>query len=135
VRIAVAPGIRCYEAGKEYEHGGLSPQECVTPILTVFRPKGVAGKTVAIKNASWKRLRCTVEVAGFSPTGPDLLVDIRTRAGDSATSLVNRPKPVEEDGQASLLVEDEDMESEQVLVVVLDPAGAILAQAVTTLGD
>ena len=29
VRIAVASGIRCYEAGKEYEHGGISPQECV----------------------------------------------------------------------------------------------------------
>jgi hypothetical protein len=35
VRFAVAPGIHCYEAGKEYEHGGLSPQECVVPILTV----------------------------------------------------------------------------------------------------
>jgi len=35
IRIAVAPGIRCYEAGKEYEHGGISPQECVAPIITV----------------------------------------------------------------------------------------------------
>ena len=35
VRIAVAPGIACYEAGKVYEHGGISPQECVTPHLVV----------------------------------------------------------------------------------------------------
>ena len=35
VRIAIASGIRCYEAGQEYEHGGLSPQECVTPLITV----------------------------------------------------------------------------------------------------
>ncbi|MDP2663722.1 MAG: BREX-1 system phosphatase PglZ type B, partial [Dehalococcoidia bacterium] len=32
VRFAMAPGIACFEAGKEYEHGGLSPQECVTPV-------------------------------------------------------------------------------------------------------
>ncbi len=35
VRIALAPGIGCFEAGKEYEHGGLSPQECVVPVVTV----------------------------------------------------------------------------------------------------
>ncbi len=35
VRIAIALDIRCYEAGQEYEHGGLSPQECVTPLITV----------------------------------------------------------------------------------------------------
>jgi hypothetical protein len=34
VRVAVAPGIHCYEAGKEYEHGGISPQECVIPVIT-----------------------------------------------------------------------------------------------------
>ena len=36
VSIAMAPGIRCYEMGKEYEHGGLSPQECITPVLDVW---------------------------------------------------------------------------------------------------
>lgn len=36
VRIAVASGIRCYEAGQEYEHGGISPQECVTPVIRFF---------------------------------------------------------------------------------------------------
>lgn len=35
VRIAVASGIRCYEAGQEYEHGGLSPQECIVPWISV----------------------------------------------------------------------------------------------------
>ena len=29
------PGISCFEANKEYEHGGVSPQECVVPRLTV----------------------------------------------------------------------------------------------------
>jgi len=38
VHVAMAPGICCYEAGKEYEHGGLSPQECITPVITVSSP-------------------------------------------------------------------------------------------------
>ena len=37
VRIAIAPDIHCFEAGKEYEHGGVSPQECVVPVLRVSR--------------------------------------------------------------------------------------------------
>ena len=35
VRIALAPGISCFEANQAYEHGGVSPQECVVPRLTV----------------------------------------------------------------------------------------------------
>ena len=35
VRIALAPGATCFEANKEYEHGGVSPQECIVPRLTV----------------------------------------------------------------------------------------------------
>lgn len=42
VRIAVAPDIRCYEAGKAYEHGGISPQECILPVLRV-RNEGMMG--------------------------------------------------------------------------------------------
>jgi hypothetical protein len=37
VQIALAPGISCFQPGVEGEHGGLSPQEYVTPILTVIR--------------------------------------------------------------------------------------------------
>lgn len=40
VRVAVAAGIGCYEAGKEYEHGGISPQECIVPLLIVTPPAG-----------------------------------------------------------------------------------------------
>jgi len=52
VRIAVASGIRCYEAGQEYEHGGLSPQECVTPRITVTAPGGHQTEIGAIDSIS-----------------------------------------------------------------------------------
>ena len=131
VRIAVASGIRCYEAGKEYEHGGISPQECVVPFIEVTRPGSSLLQAIGIKTVSWKRLRCTVELSG---PAPGLFVDIRTKAADPATSLVAAPKPVEADGQISLLVEDEDREGAAVFVVVLNLAGAVQAQAATTVG-
>ena len=40
VRIALAPGATCFEANKEYEHGGVSPQECIVPRLTVTAGRG-----------------------------------------------------------------------------------------------
>ena len=43
VEFAMAPGISCFEAGKIYEHGGLSLQECVTPIVIARPAQGTAG--------------------------------------------------------------------------------------------
>jgi len=131
VRIAMAPGICCYEVGKAYEHGGLSPQECVTPVITVTQAEGAPSHAIAIERVSWKRLRCTVEISGASP---GLVIDIRTRAGAPATSLLMSPKPVEAGGQASVLVEDEDTEEEPAFAVVLAPDGAIQAQIATIIG-
>jgi hypothetical protein len=33
--LAVPKGLACYQAGVTYFHGGLSPQECVLPVLDV----------------------------------------------------------------------------------------------------
>jgi hypothetical protein len=35
VRVAIPRGVYCYEAGKECEHGGISPQECIVPLIRV----------------------------------------------------------------------------------------------------
>jgi hypothetical protein len=35
--VATAAGIACFETGKEYEHGGISVQEIVTPVLDICR--------------------------------------------------------------------------------------------------
>ena len=39
VRIAVPRGVAAFEAGCIYEHGGVSPQECITPHLIVTAGK------------------------------------------------------------------------------------------------
>ncbi len=128
VYFAVAPGIACFEAGKEYEHGGLSPQECVVPVLTVTRP--TRSKQVCIEEVSWRRLLCNVVIAG---AGEGILVDIRRRPGDSSTSLVMEPKAVSE-GRVALYVRDPECEGETATIVVVGPNGTILAQQETVIG-
>lgn len=130
VRIAMAPGISCYEANREYEHGGISPQECVVPVLTVTSA-GAATHVVSIEGITWKGLRCAVTVAGA--TG-DLLVDLRTKPRDAASSVVASAKSPSAEGSTSLLIPDDGLEGETAMVVVLSPDGAILAQMPTVIG-
>jgi hypothetical protein len=131
VRIAMAPGIHCFEAGKEYEHGGLSPQECVTPLIAIARQSGAGGVNVAIESVGWRGLRCVVKTMGAAP---DLRADIRTRANDPTTSLVAAPKPIGSDGGVSLLVQDEDREGQAAFVVIVDMRGVVVAQHATIVG-
>lgn len=130
VRIAIAPGICCYQAGKEYEHGGLSPQECIVPIITVTHAD-VGAAVVSIEQVAWRGLRCTLQISGASA---DMAVDIRTKAGDAASSLVVVTKAPESDGTISLLVEDEDHMGEAAFVVVVRADSSLCTQTLTTIG-
>jgi hypothetical protein len=130
-RIAMAPGIGAFEAGQKYEHGGLSPQECVTPVLTVRRAVGMA-PPVSIESVKWTGLRCTVELTGATA---GLTVDVRSKAADAGSSLAGAPKAPDETGRASLLVEDDDAEGAAAFVVVTGADGGIAAQALTTVGE
>lgn len=129
VRVAVAPGLTCYVAGRIYEHGGLSPQECVTPVVTVRRPD--AAFAVSITDVSWVGMRSRVTIDGAA-TG--FLVDVRTKAASSASSKLEAPVPVGDGGAASALVVDPDAEGQAAFVVALAADGSLLAQRSTTIG-
>jgi hypothetical protein len=127
--IAVACGIQCYEAGKEYEHGGISPQECILPVITV-RAGEDAEVAVSITEVRWSRLRCYVQLEGASA---EMVVDIRSKAAAPDTSLVLEPRAPEADGSASLLVPDEEREGNAAFVVVTVGA-SLQAQQLTIVG-
>src|SRR6266487_1596527 len=129
VSIALAPNIRCYEAGKEYEHGGLSPQECIVPMITVAKRKVV--QPISIENVTWRGLRCTMNIVGPLE---DLKVDIRSKAGDPKTSLISAPKSPNMDGTMSVLIEDEDRMGEAAFIVVLTSDGTVRKQTLVTIG-
>ncbi|MDE0429553.1 MAG: BREX-1 system phosphatase PglZ type B [Caldilineaceae bacterium] len=129
VRIAVAPGIHCFEAGKEYEHGGLSPQECVVPILTATG--GTMPATVSINELRWSGLRCNITIEGEAA---DAQVDIRTKVGDASTSLAEGGKKLGAKSNVFLFVEDADHEGEATVIVVVGSDDTVLAHKSTVVG-
>jgi hypothetical protein len=131
VRIAVAPGISCFVAGKEYEHGGLSPQECVTPVLTV-RATPPTGPAAAIISVRWTGLRCKIQVEGALPGS---LVDIRSKPADSLSTVAAAPKPISADGQVSLVVPEDRLEGQSAVIVLLGGDGSVIAQTYTLIGN
>jgi hypothetical protein len=129
VRIAVAPGIACYEAGKTYEHGGISPQECVTPHLVVEAITGPVSVGVASIGAiGWTGMRCRIEAD--APVGT--MVDIRMKPADAESSITTQPKALE-GGRCSLMVPDDQLEGQAAVVVLVDVAGTVLAQRHTVI--
>ena len=130
VRFALAPGIHCYESGKEYEHGGLSPQECVVPILTVTKPAAQEGN-IQIEPVAWRGLRCNIKVGG-AVSG--MQADLRMKVGDASSSLTKGGREIGVDGTAALLVDDEDCEGQGAVVVVVDSDGIVKAQIATIVG-
>ena len=100
--------------------------------LTVTRgAPAQAADSVAFTDVAWKGLRCTVAVQGaFS----GLLLDVRSQAGNSLSSLVVGVKPIKDNGTASVVVENEDLEGEEAAVVLVDANGVLVAQMAAVIG-
>ncbi len=128
VAVATATGARSFFSGHEYAHGGVSPQECIVPVLEV--ESVVAKRTVTISNARWEGLRLRVHVA----SGADLTVDLRIGSETSGQSLIKGGRVLDEGGRTSFLVSDEH-DRETACLVVLDDAGRVLAYRTLTIGE
>ena len=129
VRIAVAPDIRVFSGSPMYEHGGVSPQECVTPI--VIARQGAAPVGPIEFDVAWAGLRARLTVTG-APDGAR--VDLRRKAGDPATSVIDGGRPIDETGAVTFLVADDDLEGTGGFVVIVDAKGASLAVRQVTIG-
>jgi len=128
-QIAFPHGISVYFAGSEYSHGGLSLQECVTPVLTITSPKSKID--VKVNNYKWIGLRCRIELSG---SYQGCQVDIRTRPADASSSLTT-PRKVAEDGTISLLVKDDEKIGESATIVVLNEQGQVLTKLPAEIGS
>ena len=131
VRIAVAPGISCFEANQTYEHGGVSPQECVVPRLTVTRG-ATAAAGAAITNMKWRGLTLVVE---FTDLPDGATIDLRSAAGDPNSSIADRARLTGGQGKELLLVGDDDLEGQRAHLVVIGVDGSLLLQRETTVGQ
>jgi hypothetical protein len=129
VRIACPPGIGVFMLGVEYDHGGLSLQECLVPQLTI--QAGTQPMVSAkIESFKWARLRCRFKVDGAFE---NCKVDLRDKAADPATSLTGA-KAVGKDGTVALVVEDDTREGTATMLVLLDPGGNVLEKMPVTVG-
>jgi len=100
VLLATARGARTFYANVEYAHGGVSPQECVLPVLDVTVGAVEAALAVEVR---WRRLMAKVRVKG----GAGLVADIRVGAGTSGPSaLLKGPKELDDAGEANLGIDD-----------------------------
>jgi hypothetical protein len=130
--FALADGVGCFRKGEEYAHGGISLQECLTLELTVTGSvASVSGGRVTLTDVVWKGLRCTVAAEGDFA---GLSLDVRTRPGNPDSSVVVGAKPLKENGTASVVVEDEDLEGSDAAVVLVDEHGGLVAQVATVIG-
>jgi hypothetical protein len=127
--VHTPPGIACFNKVTGYSHGGLSPQECVIPVLTV-RGEGRARPVGQITTVTWAGFRCLVDCAG-APEGSRIDVRLKSAGGKSA---IPTPKAVPSDGHLSIPVDDEH-EGQDLYVVLLDRDGATLSQRKTRLGQ
>jgi hypothetical protein len=114
VSVAVPTGARTFIAGQEYAHGGVSPQECVLPMLDIDIP--VAVQQVSIKS-TWQRLRLKVEVIG----GAGMMFDVRLGSDTSSPSILPKgPRALDDFGHLGVLIGDE-YEGKEVCLVVHPP--------------
>ncbi len=135
--FATPPGIACFSKRDEYAHGGLSIQECLIPDIRVERTAD-ARVTVQLRSVSWRRFRCNVAVrvrgAPAASGPPPLTADLRLGTPEGK-SVASSPKPIHEDGFASLVLADDEHEDAPLVVVITDAAGRVLAQQPTRTGE
>ncbi len=131
-QFVLADGVSCFGRSVDYNHGGLSLQECLTLDLVVTPSEQVSGQPVAeVTDIAWKGLRCTVGVDGQYA---NLSLDLRTQAGNPASSLVVSVKPLKNNGTASVVVENEELEGQAAFLVLLNATGELVAEASTRIG-
>jgi hypothetical protein len=109
--LATATGARAFYAGVEYAHGGVSPQECILPVLDITAEAGAV--PVAIK-PTWQRLRLKVEVQG----GAGLMFDVRPSDDVFGPSILPKGAGHLDDfGNVGVLIPDEYTGKEVCLIV------------------
>ncbi len=129
-RFAFAPGVRCFVAGQEYSHGGVSLQECVVPSFVLSLAAAEGRVIVKVSEVQWVGLRCRVTV---EPAIEGLIAHLRTKPNDP-NSKIAKPKALDADGKAALLITDDSLEGTMASVIIVDASERIICKAATTVG-
>lgn len=130
IEMVSAPGAAAFEAGTIYEHGGLSHQECVIPVIEITASAGGSG-AAQIAGIRWTGQRCRID---FEPAEAVVVAEVRLAPADPAAT-VGGPKSPSEPGEIKVLVDEAGAaEGTTAYVVLLSADGAVVAQRQTTVG-
>lgn len=111
VRVALAPGISAFSSGREYDHGGLSVQESVVPLVRIERKGTVAGQP-SLVSVTWNTRKTICSVTVANATG--LAVGLE-RLGNA----IGEAESIDADGKGRVIFEEvDDLIGEQVVVIL-----------------
>jgi hypothetical protein len=127
VRIALAPGIGAFRAGQVYDHGGLTLQECVVPVVDVTAAVTTAGRP-RLKTVAWNARKTLCKVEAASAEGLAVTVE---RLG----TAVGEPGAVDANGKALVEFEDVDDLIGEAVSVVLRRDGQRVAEETMKFGE
>jgi len=130
IQVAVAPGISCFGTGNEYAHGGASLQECLIPDILIMPEIGKLSEAVSIKEIRWMGLRCRITVESNLH---DLKVEIREEVNKSFKIPIG-PKPIDQKGNVSLVVSEDDYKGKPAVIVILDASNNVIIKKSTIIG-
>ena len=133
VNVAMAPGVSCFKAGQNYDHGGLSLQECLTPVINIQNIKSARAEEQAIaatiSDIRWLGLVCKVNVKTESNK---VVAVLRIKPADTSSEI--SPRKIIKDGKCTLMVDDQYEDTPAVLVL-LDENDTVLAKQSTLIGE
>jgi len=129
IHIAYAPGICFFKKNEEYAHGGISIQECMTPLITIKVKETRASVKAFIEGFKWIGLRLQ---AITSAADNSFSLDVRTKRNDANTSIL-LSKPKFEDNDWKLMV-DSDFEGQACTLILLNPQGIIVDSKLIEVG-
>ena len=127
VRIALAPGIGAFRAGKVYDHGGLTLQESVVPMLDVTLAQPLPGRA-ALKGVAWnsRKTICTVQTSDAQ--GLSVMLE---RLGN----VIGEPGTIDTSGRGRIVFEEVDDLLGEVVSVLLRSEGQKVAEEICKFGE
>lgn len=132
VRIALAPGIGAFRAGHVFDHGGLTLQESVVPVLDVMAAAVTSGSgpsaAPALTAVSWNTRKsiCTVLA-----THADGLALTLLRLG----SAIGEPATIDAAGKGRIVFDEVDEWMSVAVTVVLSREGQAVTEVNLIFGE
>jgi hypothetical protein len=124
IPIAYAPGISFFKNNEEYAHGGISIQECLTPVMTLkVKSSSVSKGKAMIEDFKWTGLRLKIVTSG---TNEHHIIDIRTNKSEKKSTVSIGTKRQSTDEWT--IMADDAAQGVAATLILIDSSGVIVDQ-------